>query len=535
MWAAMVLLVAAVLAAPGARAAEPPAATPAAAMAPAPPPAVIKFFNRDIATLRAPYYGVLPADRATQAANRIRQAVAKGGPGAVKMVTTPEGLNVSIDGAYVFKLLEGDLDAEDGQTFDQARTVVGKRLEEAIAATHKAVQGRDLLQALAFGALATGALVVAVWLLIRGRQWLRGRLDAYLSRRLHLWQQERATLMRLIRTIGHLVFLAVVIALAEEWLRFVFGLFPYTRPWSEQLTGWAGVISGQIVAAVVDATPGLVMVAVIAALAQVVNKMLGALSLGIAAGRYRFPGIDADTVYLARRLATVIVWLFALAMAYPYLPGASSEAFKGLSVLVGLMLSLGASGLVGQAAGGFILTFARVLRPGEWVRVGEVEGSVTSVGMFSTRIRTPTDEEVNVPNAVLLGSVVRNFSRPALAEASILEITVTIGYNAPWRQVHAMLLEAAARTPGLEREPAPYVLQTALADFYVQYSLRARLKGQERRPDVLSVLNANVQDCFNEHGVQIMSPHYQVDPAAPVVVPKEHWFDPPAPSAGGRQ
>ena len=202
-------------------------------------------------------------------------------------------------------------------------------------------------------------------------------------------------------------------------------------------------------------------------------------------------------------------------MAYPYLPGSSSESFKGLSVLLGVMLSLGASGIVSQAAGGFILTFSRTLRGGEWVRVGEVEGAVVNVGVFSTKIRTFTDEEVSIPNTVVLGTVTRNFSRPAVAPASILETSVTIGYSVPWRQIHAMLLEAAARTPELEREQPPEVLQTSLSDFYVQYSLRVRLHNQLRRPAVLSVLNANIQDVFNEYGVQIMSPHYVFDPHAP--------------------
>src|SRR5207247_722065 len=289
--------------------------------------------------------------RAAQAANRIREAVARDGPGAVKMVTTPEGLNVTIDGVYVFRILDGDLDAEDGQTFDEARAVVGKRLDEAIESAHSSIRGGELAWALVLTLAAAAAFCLAVWLLARGRRWLRQRLDTYLTRRLRIWEEERTTLARVIRT-----------------------------------------LSG---------------------------------------------------------------WLFALAMAHPYFPGASSDAFKGLSVLVGLMLSLGAAGLVGQAAGGFILTFAHVLRPGEWVRVGDVEGAVVGVGVFSTRIRTPLDEEVNVPNSVLLGSVTRNFSRPAAQAASILETSVTIGYSAPWRQVHAMLLHAAARTPELERAPPP--------------------------------------------------------------------------------
>jgi small-conductance mechanosensitive channel len=312
----------------------------------------------------------------------------------------------------------------------------------------------------------------------------------------------------------------------------VFGLFPYTRPWAEHLTGYVAGMAEEVSGAIVAAVPGLVMVAVIAGLAQLASKILKTIARGIEAGRYRLAGIDADVVNPARRLATAIIWLFALAMAYPYLPGSSSDAFKGLSVLVGLMLSLGASGLVSQAAGGFILTFARTLRKGDWVRIGDVEGAVVNVGPFSTKLRTAADEEVSVPNSVVLATVTRNYSRPAETGASILETSVTIGYNTPWRQVHAMLVEAATRTAELEREPPPHVLQTALSDFYVQYSLRARLRDQRRRAAVLSALNANVQDVFNEYSVQIMSPHYVFDPAAAVLVPKERWFDPPASGPG---
>ena len=507
-------------------------AVQAAVQATPPPPAPVRFFNRDILTLRAAYFGLMPADRAAQSTQRIHDALGRRGPGAIKMVPSAEGLIVTIDGFYVFRILEGDLDVEDGETFDQARVVVTQRLQEAIEAARSSVRGRELARAVGLAAAATLGLCLALWSLVRFRAWLRRRLEHSLTRRLRFGEQEWTMLVRVVRTAGHFIHLALTVAIAEEWLRFLFSLFPYTRPWSEHLTGWIASIVAQIAAATVAAAPGLVMVAIIAALAHLASKILKVLALGIKAERYRLFGIDADTVGLARRLATTIIWLFALAMAYPYFPGASSEAFKGLSVLVGLMLSLGASSLVGQAAGGFILTFAHALRPGDWVRVGDVEGAVTSVGMFSTRLLTPTDEEVHGPNSVLLSSVIRNFSRPAAAASSILEVTVTIGYSAPWRQVHAMLREAAARTPELEREPAPDVLQTALSDFYVQYSLRPRLRDQRRRPEVLSALNANVQDVFNEYGVQIMSPHYHLDPAGAVVVPKERWFEPPAAATG---
>lgn len=493
-----------------------------------PPPATLRFFNRDIVTFRTPYVGYSPAGRAAAGSERIREALSKGGPGAVKITRMAQGLDVFVDGIYVFRILEGDLDAMDGQTFDEARVVVARRLEEAIEATRQTRPGKLLLRELGLAAAATLVLGLAVWALVRGRLWLRRRIDAHLAQRLHLGVHERAGILRMIRTLGQITFVLLVAVLFEEWLRFVFSLFPYTRPWAEHLTGYVEGLVRQVWAAIVDAVPGLVMVAVIAALAHLVTKIVRMVGRGIEAGRYRLFGIDADVIQPTRRIVTAVIWLFALAMAYPYLPGSSSEAFKGLSVLVGVMLSLGASGIVSQAAGGFILTYSRTLRGGEWVRVGEVEGAVVSVGTFSTKIRTFTDEEVSIPNNVVLATITRNFSRPAAAPASILETSVTIGYSVPWRQVHAMLLEAAARTPELEREPPPEVLQTSLSDFYVQYSLRARLRNQLRRPAVLSVLNANIQDAFNEYGVQIMSPHYVFDPHAPVIVPKERWFESPA-------
>ncbi|HXJ78956.1 MAG TPA: mechanosensitive ion channel domain-containing protein [Candidatus Methylomirabilis sp.] len=508
-------------------------ALPAVALATAPAegtaaPATLYFFNREIITFRAPYLGYQPSERASAANRRIREALAKDGPGVVKITKVKEGLSVAIDGIYVFWILEGDLDADDGQTFDQARVVVSGRLEEAIAAVRQANRGKVLLRGLGLAGLGTLVVGTVVWVLGRFRLWARRRIDAQLTRRLHLGLEERVSILRMTRALGQLLVAIVIAVLIEEWLRFVLKLFPYTRPWAEHLTGYVFGLVRQVWAAIVDAVPGLIMVAIIAALAQLATRIVRTISRAIEAGRYRVFGIDADVVTPTRRIITAVIWLFALAMAYPYLPGSGSEAFKGLSVLVGVMVSLGASGVVSQAAGGFILTYSRALRDGEWVRIGDVEGAVVSVGVFSTKIRTYNDEEISIPNTVVLGTVTKNFSRPAAAQASLLETSVTIGYSAPWRQIHAMLLEAAARTAELEREPPPDVLQTGLSDFYVQYTLRARLRNQLRRPAVLSALNANVQDVFNEYGVQIMSPHYVFEPSAPVVVPKERWFEPPA-------
>ena len=287
-----------------------PARSPAAVSTePTPPPAAPQFFNRDIVTFRAAYFGLQPAERAASGAQRIRDALAKVGPGAVKMVRTAEGLNVIIDGVYVFRILEGDLDADDGQTFDQARVVVSGRLEEAITAARSSVKGRELFRAVGLGATATLALCLATWVLHRARLWLRRRVDARLAQRLHLREPERAALLPLVRALGGFVFVVLVGVLAEEWLRFLFGLFPYTLPWAEHLTGYLVGIVNQVWYAFVAAVPSLVMVTIIVGLARLGSKILRTIAQGIEAGRLRLFGIDADVANPARRLATAALWL----------------------------------------------------------------------------------------------------------------------------------------------------------------------------------------------------------------------------------
>ena len=240
--------------------------------------------------------------------------------------------------------------------------------------------------------------------------------------------------------------------------------------------------------------------------------------------------LNSETLPTTRRLVACAIWLFALAMAYPYLPGAQTDAFKGLSVLLGLMVSLGASSIVGQGAAGLILTYTRTIRPGEYVRIGEHEGTVVQMGMFTTRIRTGLGEELTLPNSMITASVTKNYSRAVQGPGYIIDTTVTIGYDTPWRQVEAMLTEAARRTAGILMDPSPVVFQTGLSDYYPEYRLVAQAVPERPRPraEVLSQLHANIQDVFNEYGVQIMSPHYMADPVDAKVVPPDNWFAAPA-------
>jgi small-conductance mechanosensitive channel len=232
--------------------------------------------------------------------------------------------------------------------------------------------------------------------------------------------------------------------------------------------------------------------------------------------------LDRDTVEPTRKIANILIWIFALVMAYPYLPGAHTEAFKGMSVLIGLMVSLGASSIVGQGASGLILMYSRTLRSGEYVRIGEHEGTIVGINLFTTRLRTGRGAEITLPNALIVGSATRNYSRTVSGEGFMVDTSVTIGYDTPWRQVEAMLIEAALRTPGILATPGPAGVSRRPCPISTPNTAwwpRPLPAGANPRAEVVSRLHANIQDVFNEHGVQIMSPHYMADPANDKVVP----------------
>jgi small-conductance mechanosensitive channel len=345
-------------------------------------------------------------------------------------------------------------------------------------------------------------------------------------------------LLALTRPLPGIAAALALLFLAWAWLSFVLGTFPYTRPWGEELGAHLAGLLGGAALAVLEALPGLLLVVVIVFIARAINRIARVFFERVEQGRIEVGRLDADTARPTRQIVTIVVWVFALAMAYPYLPGANTEAFKGLSVLLGVMISLGGASVVGQAFSGLTLMYNGAIRTGEYVRIGELEGTVKEVTMFVTRIRTGLGEELTLPNSSVMSSSIKNYSRSHEGTGFVLDTSVTIGYATPWRQVHAMLLEAARRTSGVVETPAPYVRQTALSDFYVAYRLvtYSSAERSRARAAVLSDLHANIQDVFNEYGVQIMTPAYEGDPEQPKVVPKEQWWPAPArPAAAGSE
>ena len=515
-----------------------PALSPArAASAPAGDSAVVTVYDRPVAVFRSPFLGVSPEGRAARTQDAIGEVLAKGGPGVVTVQKEPQGNVVLVDGMLALLLTPQDVDPLRRESLDAVTQTTVAALTRAVAETREARDRGHLLWALGYSVLATMLYLGAVWAIGRGRHALSfriGRLLEHAADRARVAQKplwEATRLHALADLMVRAGFWFLVALFSYQWLVFVLRRFPATRVRGEQLGAFVVGMLVDIGGGALRALPDLVVAAVIFLLALGLIRALKPLFDRAEQGDAAAPWLDRDSARPTRRLVGMAIWLFAVVMAYPYLPGSQSEAFKGMSVLVGLMITLGGSSLLGHAFSGLILMYTRVLRPGEYVRIIEQEGTVVDLGLFTTRIRTGLGQEVTLPNAVVLANVTINYSRTVQGRGFILDTVVTIGYDAPWREVQAILLEAARRTEGVRSDPPPRVFQTALSDFYVEYRLVCQATPEQPLPraEVLTKLHANVLDVFNEHGVQIMSPHYFGDPADAKLVPPTHPYAAPGP------
>ena len=223
-------------------------------------------------------------------------------------------------------------------------------------------------------------------------------------------------------------------------------------------------------------------------------------------GRIRIPGFYTEWTQPTYKIVRFLIFAFTAVIIVPYLPGEESPAFKGVGVFLGVLVSLGSTSAVSNVVAGIILTYTRGFRVGDWVTIGDNTGEVTQQALLATHIKTPKNVEVTIPNSVVLSSHVQNFSMLAQTSGVILHTSVTIGYDAPWREIHDLLIDAALETKQVLREPAPFVLQNALDDSYVEYQINAYTRTPHEMLNIYSELHANIQDSFYEAGVEIMSP-----------------------------
>lgn len=493
----------------------------------------VYIFHQPIVMLQAKFGLTTPEERVLRIRNTLRNFTQADLREPLKIVPITRynqpGRLIVMNGKPLLLLAQADLDEGDDLTLDQAAQRVLVRMETQRTALRDQFDGGWL----ALSAVKTAAGLLGLILFFYGayrswrwvRRYYRRRIIANRSWLPQRWRRFTGAIEA--RLYALLMILLGIVAL-YVWLSWVFSLFPWTRVWGTSLGDWSIRVLREIALSIASALPGLMIVLIIVLITAFILKLLKVVLNQVEAGRLPLPGIHPETVGATRKLISVVVWLFALSAAYPFLSGANSLAFKGISVFFGLMLTLGSAGVMNHAMSGLVLIYSRALRKGDVIRVADNEGLVSEIGMLATKIITRENYVVTVPNAVVVSGKITNLSAQNSGGGINLTVGVTIGYDTPWRQVHAMLELAAKRAKGIDLSQPPLVRQLALMDWYVSYELQVRLLPGQSLAEARNALYSHIQDVFNEFSVQIMSPNFVLQPDDAVRVPKENWYAAPA-------
>ena len=477
------------------------------------------------------------SERATDVRTRI-VAVARDrtvDPAAIRVEPSEIGQRLTYgDGsANLVTVTEADATLE-GVGEEILAAALLRNVRQAITTYRQMREPERLLRSAGWALGVTGMLI---GLLLAGRSLFR-RVDATISRRIEAGVEKlRIQTYRLMSAEETLVLLRAVLrglragsllVLLYAYLKIALSLFPWTRGFAAGMLDLVLEPLTMLGRAALATVPDLAFLAVLTVVTRLVLRLTRLIFLQIDRGVVKFEHFDPDWAMPTYRLFRIVVIAFAVVVAFPYIPGSSSTAFKGVSLFAGVLFSLGSSSIIGNIIAGYTMTYRRAFRDGDWIRVGDVLGEVTQTRLLVTNLRNPQNEEVVVPNSIILGSNVVNYSSLARSKGLILHSSVGIGYETPWRQVEAMLLLAAERTQGLRREPAPFVHQTALGDFAITYQLNAYCDAPQQMRQLYTELHRQILDVFNEYGIQIMTPAYERDTPEPKLVPRDRWFAAPA-------
>ena len=435
----------------------------------------------------------------------------------------------------IVTLVDADAAAE-GITRSVLAKVIMARVEVAITAYRQARTPNALMRGALTALGISLAFVVGLFVFVRvfrraevaGERFARRKVEQARISTLPILETER--LWVAVHNALHFLRAATIVIASLLYLNMVLALFPWSRAFASRTFDLLLQPLKTMGAGFVNSLPDLAFLAVLFIVVRYVLKLARLFFKAIGRGTIELHGFEPEWTEPTFRIVRMLIIAFAAVVAYPYLPGSGSDAFKGVSLFIGVVFSLGSTGIIANMLAGYSLTYRRAYKIGDRVRIGDVTGDVEEIRLQVTTLRSLKNEEIIMPNSVVLNSSVVNYSSLSRKLGLILHTTVGIGYETPWRQVEAMLLMAAERTPGLLRQPPPFVRHSSLGDFCVIYEINAYCDQPHEQARLYTELHRNILDVFNEYDVQIMTPAYEGDPDQPKVVPKSKWFEAPAKS-----
>jgi small-conductance mechanosensitive channel len=470
--------------------------------------------------------------RAEAISKRIRAAASKSLPvDSLKVRSVTDHMEIYAGSDFIMSVYPGDAEIEH-LGLETFASLIIKKIRTTIE-VYRVARSQPILIRKAIRAFVAAILMSAILMLFL---WLFRKLNKLLQIRIHkrIESVENRS-FKLIRSgqlwkAFHILFktlrIGIIVLLIAFFLNYVLGLFPWTN---NIATYTLKLFLDPIISmgnGILLFLPSLAFLIIIFLVTRYLLKLVKLLFAGLKNGDIVIRNFDPDWAMPTFKIMRVLIIAFSVIIAYPYIPGSDSSAFKGVSVFMGLLLSLGSSSFISNVIAGYSLTYRRAFKTGDRIKVNDSDGFVEEQSLLVTRLRSIKDEEIVIPNSMLINSSIINFTSRAKERGLILHTVVGIGYETPWRQVDAMLKLAAERTDGLLKDPPPYVLKLSLGDFAVNYEINVFCRDAGRMHFYYNALHQNILDVFNENNVQIMTPAYVMDPPEPKVVPADQWDSP---------
>lgn len=459
-----------------------------------------------------------PADRAHIFSSKLNQLLEKN-----EFDTTVLGLR-KLDQEYEIihsNLTLGSVSPEDAKAAEKGELELASEYLKVIKTTYaQKNEERTFIQQLTRTGILIGVFIIVVLLVRLVNNGFNKLIDFSLNRwhkyfhgisikNFELLSAEKEE--KLLKSLFSFVKIILIFLLLYLALPIMFSIFPATKGLANTLLNYITTPIKSILNSFFGYIPELFMILIVVTITYYIREFINFISVEIEQENLHIPGFYPDWAKPTFNLLKVILYAFSFIVIFPYLPGSDSPAFQGVSVFLGLLISLGSSSAISNIIAGLVIIYMRAFKLGDRVTIGDTTGDVVEKTMLVTRVRTIKNEEVTIPNSAILNGKTINYSIVANSPGLILHSTVTIGYDVPWRQIHELLIKAASKVDLLLNDPNPYVLQTSLDDFYVSYQINAFTKNPEKAALIYSELHAAIQDVFNEAGVEIMSPHYKAE------------------------
>jgi small-conductance mechanosensitive channel len=422
----------------------------------------------------------------------------------------------------------------EGIPMDVLTTLTRERIAGAIRNYRNDRAPRTLLINSGYALLATVLAALLLWGILRLFTWLNALAQKRIKARIERLESKSHYIIDadqiwdVMRGFLGMMKVVAMLVVIYFYLNLVLGLYPWTRLFAQYLFTITLNPLRIIGLGLVNALPNIFFLVIFIFIIRYILKVTRLFFSGIELGRIHLKNFEREWGLPTYKIVRLLIISFAVIVAYPYIPGSSSDAFKGVSIFLGVIFSLGSSSVLSNIIAGYTITYRRAFKVGDRIKINDLTGDVVNRSVLATRLRSLKNEEIVIPNSIVLNSDIINYSTEAVSNGLILHTTVGIGYEVPWRQVEAMLLMAAERTKGLRTEPKPFVLQQSLGDFAVNYELNVYIDDVKHMMQLYSALHRNILDVFNEYNVQIMTPNYERDAEQPKVVPPDQWYTPPA-------